>query len=79
MGRGGRYDGLTANFGRTEPAVGFVLSLDALVEVLGRNKSTNGVQDRPVYSIESGDLSKAFTEVLHRRRMNEQVRIEAKK
>jgi ATP phosphoribosyltransferase regulatory subunit len=79
VGRGGRYDGLTANFGRTEPAVGFVLSLDALVEVLGRNKSTNGVQDRPVYSIESGDLSKAFTEVLHRRRMNEQVRIEAKK
>ncbi len=36
VGRGGRYDGLTGNFGRTEPAVGFVLNLDALTEVLAR-------------------------------------------
>jgi ATP phosphoribosyltransferase regulatory subunit len=37
VGRGGRYDGLTGSFGRAEPAVGFVLNLDALTEVLGRN------------------------------------------
>ena len=42
VGRGGRYDGLTASFGRAEPAVGFVLNLDALTEVLGRGV----VQDR---------------------------------
>jgi len=36
IGRGGRYDGLTGSFGRSEPAVGFVLNLDALTEVLGR-------------------------------------------
>jgi ATP phosphoribosyltransferase regulatory subunit len=36
IGRGGRYDGLTGNFGRPEPAVGFVLNLDALTEVLAR-------------------------------------------
>jgi ATP phosphoribosyltransferase regulatory subunit len=36
VGRGGRYDGLTGNFGRAEPAVGFVLNLDALTEVLAR-------------------------------------------
>ena len=36
VGRGGRYDGLTGTFGRAEPAVGFVLNLDALTEVLGR-------------------------------------------
>ena len=35
VGRGGRYDGLTGSFGRAEPAVGFVLNLDALTEVLG--------------------------------------------
>jgi len=35
VGRGGRYDGLTGSFGRPEPAVGFVLNLDALTEVLG--------------------------------------------
>lgn len=36
IGRGGRYDGLTGNFGRAEPAVGFVLNLDALTEVFAR-------------------------------------------
>jgi hypothetical protein len=36
VGRGGRYDGLTGSFGRAEPAVGYVLNLDALTEVLGR-------------------------------------------
>ena len=36
VGRGGRYDGLTGSFGRAEPAIGFVLNLDALTEVLGR-------------------------------------------
>jgi ATP phosphoribosyltransferase regulatory subunit len=39
VGRGGRYDGLTGNFGRAEPAVGFVLNLDALTEVLARRVS----------------------------------------
>ena len=39
VGRGGRYDGLTGNFGRAEPAVGFVLNLDALTEVLGKRIS----------------------------------------
>ena len=37
VGRGGRYDGLTGSFGRAEPAVGFVLNLDALTEVLARH------------------------------------------
>jgi ATP phosphoribosyltransferase regulatory subunit len=40
VGRGGRYDGLTGNFGRTEPAVGFVLNLDALTEVLSRRNTS---------------------------------------
>jgi ATP phosphoribosyltransferase regulatory subunit len=40
VGRGGRYDGLTGNFGRAEPAVGFVLNLDALTEVLSRRNTS---------------------------------------
>lgn len=36
VGSGGRYDDLTANFGRREPAVGFVLDLDAVSEILSR-------------------------------------------
>jgi len=34
IGSGGRYDGLTASFGKAEAAVGFVLDLDALTDVL---------------------------------------------
>lgn len=34
VGSGGRYDGLTASFGKAEPAIGFVLELDALTDVL---------------------------------------------
>jgi ATP phosphoribosyltransferase regulatory subunit len=41
VGRGGRYDGLTGNFGRAEPAVGFVLNLDALTEVLARRSKND--------------------------------------
>jgi ATP phosphoribosyltransferase regulatory subunit len=39
VGRGGRYDGLTGSFGRAEPAIGFVLNLDALTEVLARSET----------------------------------------
>jgi ATP phosphoribosyltransferase regulatory subunit len=34
VGSGGRYDGLTLTFGKAEPAVGFVMDLDTLTDVL---------------------------------------------
>jgi ATP phosphoribosyltransferase regulatory subunit len=40
VGSGGRYDNLTANFGRPEPAVGFVLDLDSLTDVLMRRETS---------------------------------------
>ncbi len=48
VGRGGRYDQLTSSFGKAEPAVGFVLDLDALTDVIARqsdnalNREANG-------------------------------------
>ncbi len=33
IGSGGRYDKLTENFGKTEPAIGFVLFLESLTEI----------------------------------------------
>jgi ATP phosphoribosyltransferase regulatory subunit len=36
VGGGGRYDSLIANFGTSEPAIGFVLNLDGLTEVISR-------------------------------------------
>lgn len=39
VGGGGRYDQLISNFGKDEPAIGFVLNLDALTEVLMKKES----------------------------------------
>lgn len=79
VGRGGRYDGLTANFGNAEPAVGFVLNLDSLVEVLGRHASTKGTNGDEICTITAGELSETFSEALRRRTNKERIRIEAKK
>jgi ATP phosphoribosyltransferase regulatory subunit len=43
VGSGGRYDGLTASFGKSEPAVGFVFELDTLTEVLRRRPDESGL------------------------------------
>ncbi len=43
IGSGGRYDGLTASFGKSEPAVGFVFDLDTLTEVLQRRSGEFGL------------------------------------
>jgi ATP phosphoribosyltransferase regulatory subunit len=75
VGRGGRYDSLTASFGKIEPAVGFVLSLDSLVEVLGREASANGKNGKTTYSIASDDASTTFAEAIKRRANDEQIRI----
>ena len=76
VGRGGRYDSLTANFGRPEPAVGFVLNLDSLVEVLGRQSQAkaDGPDPKP---IQTSDLATTFREVVKRRGVNEPVRVES--
>jgi ATP phosphoribosyltransferase regulatory subunit len=78
VGRGGRYDGLTANFGTAEPAIGFVLSLDALIEVLGRNTLANVTGVREIRSIAASELSTTFQEAVARRANNEQIRVESK-
>lgn len=45
VGSGGRYDGLTANFGKDEPAVGFVVDLDALTDVLRLRAGNETIPD----------------------------------
>jgi len=77
VGRGGRYDSLTANFGRPEPAVGFVLNLDSLVEVLGRQSQAKADGQGPK-PIQTSDLATTFREVVKRRALNEAVRVESK-
>jgi hypothetical protein len=55
------------------------LSLDSLIEVLGRDASTNGSKSNDIHSISTNNLATAFSEALERRAVNEQVRVETKK
>jgi ATP phosphoribosyltransferase regulatory subunit len=75
MGGGGRYDNLTAKFGAAEPAVGFVVELDALAELLA-NRPNFSAQDESVsVSAEGDELSAPFREALERRALNQRVLI----
>jgi ATP phosphoribosyltransferase regulatory subunit len=77
VGGGGRYDDLTANFGRREPATGFVLDLDAITEVLMRGgdfETKNGA--RETTSVAEGEgLSARFREAKQRRARGERIRL----
>ena len=61
VGRGGRYDRLIGNFGGGEPAIGFILDLDALTDVLARSEgpSMTTSNEEPVTIAES-DLRARF-------------------
>lgn len=78
IGSGGRYDGLTAAFGKAEPAVGFVLDLDALTTVLlARVGHPNLVQEteRKVSPISNSDPGLLFREAMAKREEGERVLI----
>jgi len=74
-GSGGRYDGLTASFGRAEPAVGFVLELDALTEVLlARVDELNLVQGSgEVIQLTASNLSDLFVAARKKRALGARV------
>src|SRR6266545_1246877 len=82
IGSGGRYDNLTANFGKAEPAVGFVLDLDAVAELfIARHCEQTFSQKTRVEELEAknGDLGNAFCEAIRRRACDEPVLINAVK
>ncbi|MBA3442128.1 MAG: ATP phosphoribosyltransferase regulatory subunit [Pyrinomonadaceae bacterium] len=79
VGRGGRYDSLTANFGRTEPAIGFVLDLEALTDVLAKTDSAfAGESNKPneVVPLACDDEARLLVEATERRRRGERIRID---
>jgi ATP phosphoribosyltransferase regulatory subunit len=78
IGSGGRYDGLTAAFGNAEPAVGFVLDLDALTAVLlARSQDGHFPQepDRRLSHTTNSDPSLLFREAIKKRADGERVLI----
>jgi ATP phosphoribosyltransferase regulatory subunit len=79
IGSGGRYDNLTAKFGKAEPAVGFVLELDALSDLLACNAEfipTPG-PERAMLTTANGDVATLFGEAIARRASGECVKINA--
>ena len=75
VGSGGRYDGLTASFGRAEPAVGFVLELDALTEVLfARGSESSLIQgSAEVTKLTANNLRDLFVTARKKRATGERV------
>lgn len=79
MGSGGRYDGLTAKFGKAEPAIGFVLDLEALTDVLlaqSRSLTPSRTPQRGALRISNDDAALLFREARNRRAQNARVLVE---
>lgn len=83
VGGGGRYDELIANFGASEPAIGFVLDLESITEVVRRRTANedvdeaskaNCVRTDAIISGTSSDLAAAFAGVIERRARGERAR-----
>ncbi len=77
VGSGGRYDNLTAKFGKAEPAVGFVLELDALADLLASSAHLvrRAETEAAVLTAPNGDVAALFGEAIVRRASNERVQI----
>jgi ATP phosphoribosyltransferase regulatory subunit len=77
IGSGGRYDNLTARFGKAEPAVGFVLDLDALAERLKDREEFVSTQreDRAFLKLTNNDVASLFGKAMALRDSDERVKI----
>jgi ATP phosphoribosyltransferase regulatory subunit len=75
VGSGGRYDGLTASFGKAEPAVGFVFELDTLTEVLrqGFDESSLIKQSTDATKLTGHNLRDLFTAARKKRAVGERI------
>ncbi len=78
VGSGGRYDDLTGNFGRSEAAVGFVLDLDAITDVLAKGNTfeSNDFKQPTPSIIEDDSQKEAFRDARRRRESGEKVRLD---
>lgn len=82
IGSGGRYDNLIANFGKSEPAVGFSFALDGLVGALVKRQQLvephNGAPAAIAVNGDAGDWVAAFHQARELRMQEKQVKIGAK-
>jgi ATP phosphoribosyltransferase regulatory subunit len=81
VGSGGRYDRLTASFGKSEPAVGFVFELDTLTEVMRRRSDDSGLikQSTNAKQLAGEGLRDLFTAARNSRAAGERIVIGLRK
>jgi ATP phosphoribosyltransferase regulatory subunit len=79
VGGGGRYDGLTASFGRSEPAVGFVLELDSLTDVLmARDEDAKLIDaSADATQLKGENLQDIFISARQKRALGERILVDA--
>lgn len=79
VGSGGRYDNLIARFGKSEPAVGFVLKLDALADLIALDQDSPPElnEERAVLNCVNDDVVTAFREAIALRAQGHEVTIQA--
>ncbi len=78
IGSGGRYDALTAKFGKAEPAIGFVLDLEALADLLVVRKRDLGsirAPQREASRVSNDDPALLFQEAMNRRAEDARIRV----
>ncbi len=76
IGGGGRYDDLTKNFGQREPAVGFILDLDAITDVLLRNGPGPAREpNQQPLTIGGDEPAKTMLDAKRRRESGERIKI----
>ena len=72
VGGGGRYDHLTAKFGRPEPAVGFVVELEALADLrMDQGDAPRALLEHSPFSISYQDVQALFRAALDARAAGE--------
>ena len=73
-GSGGRYDNLTANFGKAEPAIGFVLDLEVLMGLFTSGK--HGLRsERTAGTVADEDATARLREAIRRRVQGERIEL----
>jgi ATP phosphoribosyltransferase regulatory subunit len=75
VGSGGRYDNLTANFGHREPAIGFVLDLGSISELVVKREHSPEFGTAPVKQVRGGNALAIFEEALEQRRQGQNIRV----
>lgn len=76
VGRGGRYDRLIGNFGSSEPAIGFILDLDALTDVLARSGGpVVTTTSAAVLAIAEDELGATFLSARQQRAESKRVKV----